>query len=444
MSFLTGCQNPVGTESVSNYDIDRSLSGTVSSTSGVYITEISDSSSYTSEFVEIYNSSNSDIDLSGWTLEVERGNTTSSTSSSSISLSGTLSSKNFIIITRDASQSTFENVFSCTLDSDINFIDSNNGLIINKTYQKFVLTDGSDIIDNIAGNFLANKSKVASRNDISDFSDSTFTYTANSVANATAGTLSTDQETIFGIKDSGSSNDFDDFDDFNGYYTSAENLTGNTLKTELNSIIDNHKTVSYSTVWTALKTLDEDPDNSDNVILLYTQESRSKALQESNSSNNNVSYWNREHVWVQSHGDFGTSQGPGTDLHHLRPSDKSVNGLRDDLDFDDGGSLVEDTSDCYSDSDSWEPPDEVKGDIARMVFYMVVRYEGSDSYIDLELVDYTGTSGAYLGKLSTLKEWHANDPVSNSEVIRNEKVYTDWQHNRNPFIDHPEWVEEIW
>ncbi len=98
-----------------------------------------------------------------------------------------------------------------------------------------------------------------------------------------------------------------------------------------------------------------------------------------------------------------------------------------------------------TDRDSFEPADNVKGDVSRMLFYMDVRYEGNDDSKvgDLSLVDKTGTSGNELGKLCTLLEWHAQDPVSNWERRRNERIY-ERQGNRNPFIDHPEWASSIY
>ncbi len=80
-----------------------------------------------------------------------------------------------------------------------------------------------------------------------------------------------------------------------------------------------------------------------------------------------------------------------------------------------------------------------------MLFYMAVRYEGTDSYPDLELNDQVNNGSApYHGKLSVLLEWHEADPVDDFERHRNEVIYSQFQHNRNPFIDHPEWVAEIW
>ncbi|QGQ48729.1 endonuclease [Metabacillus sediminilitoris] len=224
------------------------------------------------------------------------------------------------------------------------------------------------------------------------------------------------------------------------YYDQAIGKSGSTLKTALHNIIDDHTEISYSNVWEALRNTDEDPNNANNVILLYTGRSQSKY-----SNGSGVDNWNREHVWAKSHGDFGTTMGAGTDLHHLRPTDVSVNSSRGNKDFDNGGSLQGEAPDTYTDSDSWEPRDEVKGDVARMIFYMDVRYEGDSGELDLEVnnVVNNGTS-PYHGKLSTLLQWHNQDPVDNFERNRNEVIYNEYQHNRNPFIDHPEWVEAIW
>lgn len=225
------------------------------------------------------------------------------------------------------------------------------------------------------------------------------------------------------------------------YYDSARGKTGAALKTALHNIIDDHTELSYSEVWEALKETDEDPNNSSNVILLYTGRSQSKT-----TNGGNVNDWNREHVWAKSHGDFGTTMGPGTDIHHLRPTDVTVNSSRSNLDFDNGGTQHSEALGNYYDSDSWEPRDAVKGDVARMLFYMAVRYEGDVSdEPQLELNNNVNNGSApYHGKMSVLLQWHLEDPVDNSERNRNNIIYNDYQHNRNPFIDHPEWVEEIW
>ncbi len=223
------------------------------------------------------------------------------------------------------------------------------------------------------------------------------------------------------------------------YYSDAIGKKGDVLKAALHEIIDDHHELSYSEVWDALKITDEDPTNSDNVILLYSGDSRSK-----NRNGGMVGDWNREHTWAKSHGNFGTSKGPGTDIHHLRPSDVQVNSSRGNLDFDYGGTAnVKNCAECKRDSDSWEPPNDVKGDVARMLFYMAVRYEAGDK-VDLELNDRVNNGSIpYHGKLSVLLEWHEQDPVSEWELNRNEKI-EEIQGNRNPFIDYPEWANDIW
>jgi endonuclease I len=224
------------------------------------------------------------------------------------------------------------------------------------------------------------------------------------------------------------------------YYASAVGKSGASLKSALHSIIRNQTKISYSAVWTALKETDEDPANSANVRLLYSGTSRSKSL-----NGGDVGDWNREHVWAQSHGDFGTSAGPGTDLHHLRPADVQVNSIRGNKDFDMGGSAVSGAPGSYTDSNSFEPRAADKGDVARMILYMAVRYEGTDGWPDLEPND-TVTNGTvpFHGRLSVLKQWNEQDPPDAFERNRNELIHSTYQHNRNPFIDHPEWVESIW
>lgn len=227
-----------------------------------------------------------------------------------------------------------------------------------------------------------------------------------------------------------------------GYYNNAEGLTGEQLKAALHEIIKGHKEYTYGGVWNLLKYTDQDPDNPDNVIFLYTGWSKSK-----NDHGGGQSQWNREHVWAKSHGQFGTRKGAGTDAHHLRPTDTSVNSRRSNLDFDEGGELYIDPdgpTTCRYDGDSFEPRDAVKGDVARMIFYMAVRYEGGDGEPDLELNERVNNGRApRMGKLSVLLKWHKNDPPDDFERRRNDRVY-EKQENRNPFIDHPEYASIIW
>ena len=225
-----------------------------------------------------------------------------------------------------------------------------------------------------------------------------------------------------------------------GYYDGTEGLYDEQLKAVLHDIIDGHDEPSYNDLRDfILKESDEDPQNPNNVILLYTGRSQAKS-----TFGGLANEWNREHVWAKSHGDFGNTPPCGTDAHMIRPTDVSVNSDRGNKDFDDGGQQHQEAPGCYFTTYTWEPRDEVKGDVARMILYMDVRYEGDNGELDLTVVDAVNTSPApEHGKLSTLLDWHEFDPPDAFEINRNNVVYS-YQDNRNPFIDHPEFVSEIW
>lgn len=236
------------------------------------------------------------------------------------------------------------------------------------------------------------------------------------------------------------------------YYKAAFNLSGEELKAALHNIIDNHieypYTASSTDVWDLLKETDKDPNNPDNVILIYSGRSVN-AAQEYNSG----SGWTREHVWAKSRGDFGNNEGEGTDAHHLRPCDNSINSTRNNRNFDkcisckDVIDAGENTGSKYDEKLwSFEPRDEVKGDVARMIFYMVIRYEGDNGELDLELQDELlsrSDKSPLHSNMSTLISWHNQDSISDFERNRNEVIF-DLQGNRNPFIDHPNLVNHIW
>ena len=238
-----------------------------------------------------------------------------------------------------------------------------------------------------------------------------------------------------------------------GYYTQALGKTGTKLRSALHEIINDHTNLPYSSSGTnnteeALKRLDEDPANTNNVILLYEQRSEPK------STFGLTTGWNREHQWPDSYG-LDDIRPSFTDLFNLRAEDANVNSARGNKFYD-----ISDTNSpgykkpghveaplTSTDSDSWEPPDAVKGDITRSLFYMDVRYEGDrTNEQNLILKDITtGVSSAtnLMGRLSTLLLWNEQDPVDGAERLRNDLIYQMYQHNRNPFIDHPEWIELI-
>ena len=246
-----------------------------------------------------------------------------------------------------------------------------------------------------------------------------------------------------------------------GYYDQANNLSSDELKEALHQIISNHVIFPYTSnstdTWDIIQESDQDPNENNNMILVYTGRSQEKGYRDGsgnysqyeNGNGTQSNSWNREHIWPKSHGFPDEDDNAYTDVHNLKPCDRSVNSSRGTKDFDFGGNQHSEASDCLTDSDSWEPPDYVKGDIARILFYMVVRYDpGVDhenNTFDLELVDYTTPNNTepILGKLSSLLDWHLSDPVDDFEINRNQIIFG-FQENRNPFIDHPNLVNYLW
>lgn len=204
---------------------------------------------------------------------------------------------------------------------------------------------------------------------------------------------------------------------------------------------------SYDDAKRSLAILDEDPNDSNSILCIYTGLS---ILKSNFASNNNANYWNREHVWAKSYGFPEKSYDAHNDIHHLRACQMSANSRRNNRGFDDieGGS-VDIYGSTISGSDWYEPRAEVKGDVARIMMYMEVRYNG-DSLSDgvsLTLTNSTSLStskgSGKLGKLDTLLKWHVEDPVDDLERQRNDKAY-EIQGNRNPFVDHPEYANYIY
>ncbi len=236
---------------------------------------------------------------------------------------------------------------------------------------------------------------------------------------------------------------FDDEDPHYEYYRDAHGKTGTALRESLNGIIGNNSILTYDTIWAVLQDSDECPTNSLEVLLAYMQKGRDKF-----NNGGSLGQWNREHVWPQSRGFPGgpaVSIPPSVDAHNLKPTDVDVNSQRGNKVFERGGNPVPGTPEtCRTTATTFEPPDASKGDVARILFYMDVRYAGGKANEpNLELVDSVEASGAQMGKLSTLIEWHFQDPPDDFEQRRNDRIHS-WQGNRNPFIDHPEWVLEIW
>ena len=224
-----------------------------------------------------------------------------------------------------------------------------------------------------------------------------------------------------------------------GYYNGTSGKQGEELKAALNNIIKDHVPYSYYVSKEIFKLSDADPNNPNNVILVYTGRS-----QDNNDYGTGGNFINREHVWAKSHGDFTDWLPMYSDVHNLKPADASVNVDKSNKDFDNGGVQHNEATGCYFTDSTWEARDEVKGDIARIIFYMATRYEGQNGEIDLEVVDRNNTfPNAQHGKLSTLLQWNEQDPPDAFERNRNNVIFA-YQKNRNPFIDNPHFANMIW
>ena len=245
------------------------------------------------------------------------------------------------------------------------------------------------------------------------------------------------------------------------YYNDVNlNLTGLTLKEELaTKIISTHTYfLFYDQVWDASKITDVNPANNQEVLLLYGWENgtdtdvtndRTRAKDNNGGSNGQ---WNREHVYSQSLGtpSLGDS-GPGADAHNLRPADSQTNSSRGNRFFSDGSGNAGATSETYTDpidnttSTGWYPGDEWKGDVARMMMYMYLRYGDRCLPTNIGLGSSASTPDAMI---DLFLEWNAADPVS--EVERQRNTYHEntanafAQGNRNPFIDNPILATRIW
>lgn len=202
-----------------------------------------------------------------------------------------------------------------------------------------------------------------------------------------------------------------------------------------------NRVLAYDAAWTVLA--DAHAAGRDGIRLFYTQAVIPAADRASGADQAESDYWNREHLWPQSYGLEGTDA--RTDLHNLVPVDRTVNSARGNKVYDEVSGAHRECTVCETNSVAWEPPPIVKGDVARVVFYMDVRYEGlaADDVPDLSLSDEPSAENARFGVLSTLLRWHCEDPVSQDEVRRHE-VIARAQGNRNAFVDAPELVGDVY
>lgn len=239
-----------------------------------------------------------------------------------------------------------------------------------------------------------------------------------------------------------------------GYYDPAAGLAGSALKTALHNIINDHTSVSYNSLPDYFETTDKKANGQ--VWDMYSDVPGSTPPYTYNFTSGDQcgSYsaegdcWNREHSWPASW--FNDQTPTYSDMFHIYPTDGKVNGQRSNYPFGEVGNATW-TSENGSKlgicgypgytGTVFEPIDPYKGDFARTYFYMTTRYYSEDGGWASNVAVNKSELRAWL--LEMLMQWHEDDPVSQKETDRNDAVY-DIQHNRNPFIDHPEYVDLIW
>jgi endonuclease I len=241
-----------------------------------------------------------------------------------------------------------------------------------------------------------------------------------------------------------------------GYYDSLEGLSGNALKQAVQDIIaaPTVRLHSYADIWDIIRTADQNPENSNQIWDMYLEIPMAKLDQQTTSSI--VGKWNREHIFCQSRGGFevangDTADGIGiwnstsaasvvdgvSDAHHIRAENGQENSSRNNKNY---GTF--NSSTVYAGPSgtqgSW------RGDVARALFYMAVRFDGLN-VVNGDPSEYllsTSIASGNIGDLATLLVWNHSDPKDDFEMNRNNYIYT-WQMNRNPFIDYPLLVDYI-
>ena len=244
-----------------------------------------------------------------------------------------------------------------------------------------------------------------------------------------------------------------------GYYSTATG-TGYTLKTQLYNIIKGHTDNGYAGLYTTYQTSDIDSfyENDGTILDMYSEKPSgtdpynysSGSTQRCGTYSVEGDCYNREHIIPQS--TFNSAAPMVSDAHFITPTDGKVNGQRSNYPHGNvatatwtslnGGKLGSSGVSGYSGT-VFEPINDFKGDIARMYFYFATRYENTVAGYSFAMFDGSSNKVFTTAFLNQLLAWHNQDPVSAREIARNNAIYAR-QNNRNPYIDHPEYVQAIW
>ena len=243
-----------------------------------------------------------------------------------------------------------------------------------------------------------------------------------------------------------------------GYYATATG-TGYTLKTQLYNKIKGHSDKGYAGLWTTYSTSDRDKqyENDNSIIDIYSERPTTTdpyvytyGTSQCGTYSVEGNCYNREHIIPQSV--FNSASPMVADAHFIPPTDGKVNGMRSNYPHGkvataswtslNGSKLGTSATTGYVGT-VFEPIDEFKGDVARMYFYFATRYENTVAGYSYEMFNGTSNQVFTTAFRDVLLQWHNQDPVSAREIARNNAIYAR-QLNRNPYIDHPEYVGMIW
>jgi endonuclease I len=249
-----------------------------------------------------------------------------------------------------------------------------------------------------------------------------------------------------------------------GYYNGTDGFSGSDLKTQLSNTIKVHTVLLYGDLWSAFQFTDKRAD--DKVWDIYSNNTNymfGTNQDKGSGGRTEGEFYNREHSFPNSWFGGVSSLPMYTDLFHLYPSDKWVNAQRGNSSFGNVQTVTDSSANGYSrwgtSSESgslltvFEPADEMKGDLARSYFYIVSCYEdvvatwrlpSPNQTIIPEMLTGNSYPAFKSWAIKVLLEWSRLDPVSAKERARNDVIYTNYQHNRNPYIDYPSLAEYVW
>lgn len=231
------------------------------------------------------------------------------------------------------------------------------------------------------------------------------------------------------------------------WYDSVSTQTAASLRLTLGELLySSHVRLGYNNTWEPIRTIDQTTTSPDHVQLIYGADTRLKSAGTASDGQPTSGGWNREHAFPQSF--FNENEPMRSDIHALFPADTDINTHRSNRAYDYVTAPVPAYSDVLGNRavpGVWEPADIDKGRVARAVLYMDVRYEGTGTEPDLTLTNAPpgGTGYGEMAYRDTLLAWHAQYPPTAFERARSAKAFV-YQNNPNPFVDHPEWVSQIY